>query len=139
MFGGVLPLDDVDSGDIDLAGRMAEFVGRVRAAADALKRPQPIASWTRAIATAADALTATSDRDSWQRTELQRILGDALADATATADPTAAEAVSPSRQAAMNASVLARSMRKPVEDAVAGGGRQPRQIARFAQQVKRAG
>ena len=41
---GVLPLDDVDSGAIDLAGRFAEFVDRVKAAADALTDPKPIAT-----------------------------------------------------------------------------------------------
>jgi len=76
LFGGVLPLDDVDSGAIDLAGRFAEFVDRARAAADALTDPKPIARWTEAIAQAADSLTATSDRDSWQRRELQRLLAD---------------------------------------------------------------
>jgi len=76
LLGGVLPLDDVDSGAIDLAGRFAEFVDRARAAADALTDPKPIARWTDAIAQAADSLTATSDRDSWQRRELQRMLAD---------------------------------------------------------------
>jgi exodeoxyribonuclease V gamma subunit len=73
---GVLPLDDVDSGAIDLAGRFAEFVDRVKAAADALTEPKPIGRWVDAIAQAADSLTATSERDSWQRRELQRLLGD---------------------------------------------------------------
>ena len=73
---GVLPLDDVDSGAIDLAGRFAEFVGRVKQAVDALTEPKPIADWIDAIARAADSLTATSERDSWQRRELQRLLGD---------------------------------------------------------------
>jgi exodeoxyribonuclease V gamma subunit len=73
---GVLPLDDVDSGAIDLAGRMAEFVDRVRAAVDALRTPKAIAAWVEAIADAADSLTATSERDSWQRRELQRLLED---------------------------------------------------------------
>jgi len=76
LLGGVLPLDDVDSGAIDLAGRFAEFVDRARAAADALTDPKPIARWTAAIAQAADSLTATSERDSWQRRELQRLLAD---------------------------------------------------------------
>jgi exodeoxyribonuclease V gamma subunit len=76
LLGGVLPLDDVDSGAIDLAGRFAEFVDRVRLAADGLTDPKPIARWTAAIAHAADSLTATSDRDSWQRRELQRLLAD---------------------------------------------------------------
>jgi len=73
---GVLPLDDVDSGAIDLAGRFAEFVDRVKAAADSLTEPKPISRWIDAIARAADSLTATSERESWQRRELQRVLGD---------------------------------------------------------------
>ncbi len=78
---GVLPLDDVDSGAIDLAGRFAEFVERARVAADALTEPKPIGRWITAISEAADSLTATSDRDSWQRRELQRLLGDVDAEA----------------------------------------------------------
>ena len=38
LFGATLPLDDVDSGDIDLAGRMAEFLDRLQAALDAARR-----------------------------------------------------------------------------------------------------
>ncbi|MHB8659462.1 MAG: exodeoxyribonuclease V subunit gamma [Solirubrobacteraceae bacterium] len=74
LLGGVLPLDDVESGAIDLAGRLAEFVDRVRTAVDQLSQAQTIAAWALSIAAAADALTATRERDSWQRTELQRIL-----------------------------------------------------------------
>ena len=44
LVGGALPLDDVDSGDIDLAGRLAELVDRLGAALDALRAPQPIAA-----------------------------------------------------------------------------------------------
>ena len=36
LVGGVLPLDDVDSGDIELVGRFAEFVDRLDAAVSAL-------------------------------------------------------------------------------------------------------
>ncbi|MBV9049213.1 MAG: exodeoxyribonuclease V subunit gamma, partial [Solirubrobacterales bacterium] len=80
--GGVLPLDDVESGAIELAGRMAEFVDRVHRALDDLRRGQTVASWTIAIADAAEALTDTSERDSWQRAELQRILDDVHANAS---------------------------------------------------------
>ena len=76
LVGGVLPLDDVDSGDIDLAGRLAELVDRVDSATTALRTPQPIGGWVDAIASAADALTATSQRDAWQRDELDRLLAD---------------------------------------------------------------
>ena len=82
---GVLPLDDVDSGAIDLAGRFAEFVDRVRTAAAALTDPKPVGRWTAAIAQAADALTATSERESWQRRELERVLDD-LEDESADGD-----------------------------------------------------
>ena len=85
LFGGVLPLDDVDSGAIDLAGRFAELVDRLAAAIDALAAPQPIAAWAETIAAAADALTATADRDAWQRVELQRLLDDVVRSATASA------------------------------------------------------
>ncbi len=38
LVGGVVPLDDVDSGDIDLVGRFAEFVDRLDAAVTSLGR-----------------------------------------------------------------------------------------------------
>ncbi len=74
LFAGTLPLDDVDSRSIDLAGRFAELVARVGDAVDALSVPQPLAAWAEAIAESVDALTATSPRDRWQRAELQREL-----------------------------------------------------------------
>jgi exodeoxyribonuclease V gamma subunit len=76
LFGGVLPLDDVESGAIELAGRMAEFVDRLHVAVDALAGEQTVASWAAALGAAADALTATSGLDAWQRSELQRLLDD---------------------------------------------------------------
>jgi exodeoxyribonuclease V gamma subunit len=74
LFGGVLPLDDVESGAIDLAGRFAELVDRVREAVDACNVPQTVDSWALTLARAADALTATAPLDGWQRSELQRLL-----------------------------------------------------------------
>jgi len=81
LFERVLPLDDVDSRAIELAGRMAELVERLTAALDALGTTQPLAEWATALADAADALTATSDRDRWQRTELRRMLDELVAEA----------------------------------------------------------
>jgi exodeoxyribonuclease V gamma subunit len=85
LFEGVLPTDDVESVAIDLVGRMAEFVDRLQAAVDAFNTSRPIGAWVEAIANAADALTATSQRDAWQRAQLQRIL-DAVAGEAAGAD-----------------------------------------------------
>ncbi len=82
LIEGVLPLDDVESSAIELAGRFAEYVDRVRAAVAELSHPKAIGDWARAIAAGADALTATSDRDGWQRRELQRLLDDVVEDSS---------------------------------------------------------
>jgi exodeoxyribonuclease V gamma subunit len=83
LYEGVLALDDVESGAIDLAGRFAELVERLGAALDALSTAQTVASWASAIAEATDALTTTSPRDAWQRAELQRLLDDVVGQARA--------------------------------------------------------
>jgi exodeoxyribonuclease V gamma subunit len=82
LFGGVLPLDDVESGSIELAGRLAELIDRLRHALDALSTPKTIDMWAAEIADAADSLASTSQRDAWQRSELQRILDDVVTEAT---------------------------------------------------------
>jgi exodeoxyribonuclease V gamma subunit len=81
LFGGVLPLDDVESGAIDLAGRLAELIARLHAAIDALSVPQTVPQWAAALAGAADALTSTAPHDAWQRAELQRLLDDVVNEA----------------------------------------------------------
>jgi exodeoxyribonuclease V gamma subunit len=83
LLGGVLALDDVESGAIDLAGRLAEFVDRLTATLDGLSVGQPVDAWAAAIVAGADALTATTPGDAWQRAELHRVLDDVVASATA--------------------------------------------------------
>jgi exodeoxyribonuclease V gamma subunit len=80
LYAQVLPVDDVESGAIDLAGRFAEFVDRVRTTLDALRGPNTVEGWTAAIGNAADALTTTSDRDSWQTNELRGMLAEIVAE-----------------------------------------------------------
>ncbi|MBW3548573.1 MAG: exodeoxyribonuclease V subunit gamma, partial [Actinobacteria bacterium] len=82
LVGGVVPLDDVDSGAIDLAGRLAELLDRLHAALAALGAPQTAPAWAAAIADAADALAATSQADSWQRAQLGRLLDEVVDEAT---------------------------------------------------------
>ncbi len=74
IVGGVLPLDDVDSGDVDLAGRLAEAVDRIQAAVESFAGAHPLAGWTARIADAADALFAVSGPDEWQTTQLRALL-----------------------------------------------------------------
>ena len=85
LFERVLPLDDVESGAIDLAGRFAELIDRLHTAVDELAAPKPVDEWAVVLAAAADALTATSPRDAWQRAELQRILDDVAREAAGNA------------------------------------------------------
>jgi exodeoxyribonuclease V gamma subunit len=81
LFAGVLPLDDVDSRAIDLAGRFTELVTRVGETVRSLGAHQTLPDWAEAIAQAADTLTATTVRDRWQRAELQRVLDELVAEA----------------------------------------------------------
>jgi exodeoxyribonuclease V gamma subunit len=95
VFGGVLPLDDVDSRSIDLAGRLAELIERLGDAVDGLSRPQTLADWAATIADAADALTETAPRERWQRAELQRVLDDLVQEAGDRADGPGAPELAP--------------------------------------------
>ncbi len=81
LFADVLPLDDVDSRSIDLAGRFTELVTRTGEAVRSLSDRQTLGGWAAAIAEAADALAATSGGDRWQRAELQRVLDELVSEA----------------------------------------------------------
>ena len=83
LVGGVLPLDDVSSSDIDLAGRLAELLDRLTVALDRLTARQPIAAWAAALADAASLLTAAAPNDAWQMSELRHLLDDVIAEAGA--------------------------------------------------------
>ena len=85
LVSGVLPLDDVDSGSIDLAGRFAELADRLTTIVDAFQDPKTIHQWSAAIAMAADLLTDTSPRDSWQRAALDRLLARIVSDSAVAA------------------------------------------------------
>ena len=88
--GLALPLDDVDSGDIDLAGRLAELVDRLAAVLDSLRADQPLTDWLAALSSALDTLTDVGERDGWQLSQARRQLSE-VAD---TADDRAAVTLS---------------------------------------------
>lgn len=77
----VLPLDDVDSSVIELAGRLAELLDRLEAALASFAGRRRLPGWLEALAGAADALTLASPSDAWQRFELQRLLHDVSSEA----------------------------------------------------------
>ncbi len=78
--GRTLPVDDVGSGTVDLAGRFAELIDRLEGAIDALDAAGPVAEWSRALRDGVAALTAVAPMDAWQVAQLDRELV-ALADA----------------------------------------------------------
>ncbi len=76
-LGAALPLDDVDSSDIALAGRLAELLERLDAALSSLQGPAPLEVWTAALTSALEALTAVLPADAWQTAEARRELAGA--------------------------------------------------------------
>ncbi|TCJ95316.1 exodeoxyribonuclease V subunit gamma [Nocardia alba] len=67
-----LPLDDVDSNDVDLAGRFAEFVDRLAVCLRDLRGPRPAAEWTAVLLRCVELLTDVPDVHAWIRTEARR-------------------------------------------------------------------
>lgn len=69
-LGTTLPLDDVSSNRVELAGRFAEFVEKLRHTVDQLSGTRPLHEWLDALAAGIDAL-ALADED-WPAAQLQR-------------------------------------------------------------------
>jgi exodeoxyribonuclease V gamma subunit len=74
-LGTALPLDDVGSNRVELAGRFAELLDRLVTATDALTGTRPLHEWTTALLEGVTSLTAVSRSDQWQVGQLQRELG----------------------------------------------------------------
>ena len=62
-----LPLDDVASSDIDLAGRLAEAIDRLRRTPTRLVGEHPVNHWLDTIGAGVDELTSVGRSDEWQR------------------------------------------------------------------------
>ncbi|MCW2544226.1 MAG: recC, partial [Frankiales bacterium] len=82
FFGATLPLDDVGSTSIDLAGRLAELLDRLREVTDRLSGSHPVAHWLESVGDGVDQLTAVARGDEWQSAQVHRELAGML-DATA--------------------------------------------------------
>ena len=81
--GLALPLDDVDSTDIELAGRFAEFLDRLTTVTELLTGTRPLAAWLAALETALDLLAEVSEEDAWQTAQARRVLAEVGAESTA--------------------------------------------------------
>ena len=66
LLDGVLPVDDVSSGDVDLVGRFAELVTRLQQLRDAMSQPHPVAEWVSILGGALTDLMEVGGPDAWQ-------------------------------------------------------------------------
>ncbi|MCT7658301.1 exodeoxyribonuclease V subunit gamma [Mycobacterium deserti] len=85
-LGNTLPLDDVSSNRIELAGRLAEYVGRLHTTVESLSGARPLDAWLTALTDGVTALTAVSDDDQWQSSQVEREFSDVRAKAGPRAD-----------------------------------------------------
>jgi len=87
-LGDALPLDEVDSSDVEPVGRLGELVDRVGAVVDDLRGDRPLSAWIDALRRGLDSLTATVPADAWQlaqaRAELAAVLESAPHDPSMT-------------------------------------------------------
>jgi len=87
FLGTALPLDDVDSADVDLVGRLAELVARIREVTDRCQQPQPLGAWVELFREALELLTSVPAGEAWQvghaQAELGRLAGTAGEEADA--------------------------------------------------------
>ena len=73
-LGSVLALDDLDSGDLDLAGRLAELVDRLGSTLHALRAADGVGEWVDALQGGVLDLADVGPREAWQTTQLDREL-----------------------------------------------------------------
>ncbi|WP_299056134.1 exodeoxyribonuclease V subunit gamma [uncultured Nocardioides sp.] len=69
-----LPLDDVGSGEVELAGRLAEMVDRLDGCLRALEEAGPVRVWTAALRDGVRALGDVPADEVWQWSQLEREL-----------------------------------------------------------------
>ncbi|WP_369055467.1 exodeoxyribonuclease V subunit gamma [Kineococcus terrestris] len=72
--GAVVPLDDVESSRVELAGVFAELLDRLETAVLDLSGARPVADWCDALAAAVLALTDVPRDGAWQQAQLRREL-----------------------------------------------------------------
>jgi exodeoxyribonuclease V gamma subunit len=85
-IGNTLPLDDVSSNRVEVAGQLAEFVCRLETVIDSLTGARPLQQWLDALSDGIAMLTQTQDSDAWQTSQMQREFAEVLEQASSRAD-----------------------------------------------------
>jgi exodeoxyribonuclease V gamma subunit len=83
-----LPLDDVSSNRVELAGRLAEYIDRLQHVVETLTGARPLRDWLNALEHGIELLANVTDDDAWQTSQLQREFADVLNSAGPLADTT---------------------------------------------------
>ena len=83
-----LPLDDVSSNRVELAGRLAEYIDRLQHVVESLTGTRPLRDWLNALEHGIELLAKVDDDDAWQTSQLQREFADVLNSAGPRADTT---------------------------------------------------
>lgn len=83
-----LPLDDVSSNRVQLAGQFAEFVARLQHVLDSLAGARPLTEWLATLADGVTMLTRVRDADAWQTGQMQREFAQTAAHAGSRGDTT---------------------------------------------------
>ncbi len=81
-----LPLDDVSSNRVQLAGQFAEFVARLQHVLDSLTGTRPLAAWLATLTEGIALLARVRDADEWQTGQVQREFAQTLGQAGSRAD-----------------------------------------------------
>ena len=76
-----LPLDDVSSNRVELAGQLAEYVDRLQHVVESLTGARPLDEWLTALEDGINLLARVDDDDAWQTSQLQREFNDVLTSA----------------------------------------------------------
>ncbi|MET1007522.1 MAG: exodeoxyribonuclease V subunit gamma, partial [Propionibacteriaceae bacterium] len=75
FIGTALPLDDVDSSDVELVGRLAELLSRLRSLTVRFTSARPLDQWIALCRETIELLTAVPAADSWQTAHAYAALG----------------------------------------------------------------
>jgi exodeoxyribonuclease V gamma subunit len=81
-----LPLDDISSDRVELAGQLAEYVDRLHQVVESLTAAKLLRDWLTALSDGITMLARVDDEDLWQTSQLEREFGDVLKKAGPRAD-----------------------------------------------------
>jgi exodeoxyribonuclease V gamma subunit len=81
-----LPLDDVGSNRVELAGQLAEYIDRLQRTVGSLTGTRPLRDWLAALTDGIATLTRIDEDDAWQTNQMQREFAEVLRTAGPRAD-----------------------------------------------------